>query len=176
MFCIKCGKEILDEAIMCPHCGNMVPGKSNQKNDEYENFDLVLKAVGIEKIINSYSEFLNDREQRCFDFMFGENSLVLKIRDCKCKLILNTKRADYNSLNADFKTFTYRGVQYNVLSLQSTEFSVSILAMCSKPEKKKYGLTKLTILTAKALSNNEYGFSDDSIIRRIDEEIKRRKQ
>ncbi|MGN1051975.1 MAG: DUF4190 domain-containing protein [Candidatus Scatosoma sp.] len=24
MYCSKCGKEILDEAYMCPHCGTMV--------------------------------------------------------------------------------------------------------------------------------------------------------
>lgn len=27
-FCTKCGKELLDQAVMCPSCGNMVQGQS----------------------------------------------------------------------------------------------------------------------------------------------------
>lgn len=27
MYCQKCGREILDEAVVCPHCGCMVNGK-----------------------------------------------------------------------------------------------------------------------------------------------------
>ena len=29
MFCSKCGKEILDEAVVCIHCGCAVPKQSN---------------------------------------------------------------------------------------------------------------------------------------------------
>ena len=32
MFCSKCGKEILDEAVVCIHCGCAVPKESNIEN------------------------------------------------------------------------------------------------------------------------------------------------
>lgn len=28
MFCKKCGKEIFDDAVVCPHCGTMTGNKS----------------------------------------------------------------------------------------------------------------------------------------------------
>ena len=28
MYCSKCGKEIHDEAVICPHCGCAVPGRN----------------------------------------------------------------------------------------------------------------------------------------------------
>ena len=38
MFCSKCGKEIFDEAVVCPNCGCMVKDFSQIKNrDNTEN-------------------------------------------------------------------------------------------------------------------------------------------
>jgi len=37
MFCSKCGKEIMDEAVICPHCGCPVSGKSLYQSDSGED-------------------------------------------------------------------------------------------------------------------------------------------
>lgn len=36
MFCKKCGKEIFDEAVVCPHCGTMTGNKSMTFGGEEE--------------------------------------------------------------------------------------------------------------------------------------------
>ncbi len=40
MFCVKCGKEIHDDAVICPHCGCATPNfYSKQKANEASVFD-----------------------------------------------------------------------------------------------------------------------------------------
>ena len=52
MFCSKCGKEIMDEAVICPGCGCVVQGeKFNQatsiQNSNKVSTSLILGIVGI---------------------------------------------------------------------------------------------------------------------------------
>ena len=47
-YCSKCGKELLDEAVICPGCGCPVPGASGQapaKTSQGENATLATSAV-----------------------------------------------------------------------------------------------------------------------------------
>lgn len=45
MFCGKCGKEINNEAVVCPHCGCAVAGKAVVKNRSGETSTLSMLAV-----------------------------------------------------------------------------------------------------------------------------------
>lgn len=48
MYCSKCGKEIMDEAVVCPGCGCLVQGKqiAQQSNvDETISGGLVLLSI-----------------------------------------------------------------------------------------------------------------------------------
>lgn len=44
MFCSKCGQEILDEAVMCVHCG--CPTKALAKNKEGDSSDIGFGILG----------------------------------------------------------------------------------------------------------------------------------
>ena len=43
MFCPKCGKEIMDEAVICPHCGCATNSKADSVKEQETN---VLAIVG----------------------------------------------------------------------------------------------------------------------------------
>ncbi len=53
MFCSKCGKEIFDEAVMCPHCGCAINNKidSNAETEKTQNNDKS-KKLGVAFIIS----------------------------------------------------------------------------------------------------------------------------
>ena len=47
MYCAKCGKEIMDEAVICPGCGCPVAGKSIQQAGAEEDVaNGILNIVG----------------------------------------------------------------------------------------------------------------------------------
>ena len=53
MFCSKCGKEVLEEAVVCTHCGCMIKNNivksdiSAEKSNKKTQTSLVLGIVGI---------------------------------------------------------------------------------------------------------------------------------
>ena len=49
-FCQKCGKEIMDEAVVCPGCGCPVATESKKTEGSYEE---CLKGVGTTNIISA---------------------------------------------------------------------------------------------------------------------------
>ena len=45
MYCNKCGKEIMDEAVVCIHCGCAVNGKKEQWVEDKANAGLIILSV-----------------------------------------------------------------------------------------------------------------------------------
>ena len=43
-YCVKCGKELLDEAVMCPECGNITE-KMNMNEKENQKVDSKSESV-----------------------------------------------------------------------------------------------------------------------------------
>ena len=44
-FCSKCGKEVLDEAVVCPNCGCAVPTRSFAPQDEVSVGLVILSVI-----------------------------------------------------------------------------------------------------------------------------------
>jgi len=53
-YCVKCGQEILQEAVVCPHCGVKQPGVEDKKSEKNPGLAAVLSAVwaGLGQIYN----------------------------------------------------------------------------------------------------------------------------
>ena len=73
-YCQKCGKEIMDEAVICVHCGCQVPGASRKIVATDDAPDLVSAILGgIIPLLGliMYCVYRDTRPQKALSFIKG---------------------------------------------------------------------------------------------------------
>ena len=135
MFCTKCGKELFDEAVMCPACGTptenfveeseAVPAEipANQIQDVYPSFKTgVFKGEIPEKPTSK------DLGSQIAEFVFLENEIQIEVMDntntvvkqlnAKCSdVVMTQKKVKYSGLKADCLVLKISGEVISVLCL-----------------------------------------------------------
>lgn len=164
MYCTKCGKQLFDEAVMCPGCGaptsNYVQSPAKKEEETYE---VSYKAVCVEKELTGRERIISGSDIRYVDVLFGRDTLTLKLRDTAGKMLLKTLSVKYNDITADLK----KG-QFTILVLKAPNFVISLFAFRSD---------KLSNKLAVALADeNNYDVRSDKSIYSVIEEIRKYKK
>lgn len=135
MFCIKCGKELFDEAVMCPQCGtptskfdasaHQVPEVCVDTSPTRPADVKILYHVG--EIGEKFPSKLN---LEYGDFFFEENELVIEGYVTAAKVKTGTVRGKYG----DFKIKTLYSKQmmlnkFKVLVLENGSFVISVYGL-----------------------------------------------
>ncbi|MBQ4572232.1 MAG: zinc ribbon domain-containing protein [Clostridia bacterium] len=131
MFCTKCGKELFDEAVMCPQCGTPTSNFDASINQSDEiSVDTSLSRTPDVKIMYHVGEigdkFPMKLNLEFGDFFFEEDELVIEGYVSAAKVKSGTMRGKYS----DFKTKTlYSKMLFNkfkVLVIENGNFVISV--------------------------------------------------
>lgn len=135
MFCIKCGKELFDEAVMCPQCGTPT---SNFDASAHQFPEVSVDAsptrpadVKIMYHVGEIGEKMPLKLNIEFgDFFFEENELVIEGYVTAAKVKTGTIRGNYG----DFKIKTLYSKQmmlnkYKVLVIENGNFVISVYGL-----------------------------------------------
>lgn len=71
-YCSKCGKEVMDEAVVCPNCGCKIEGQNNGNLSALSIvgfvFAFLMPIVGLILSIIAYNNAKKDENERCRSF------------------------------------------------------------------------------------------------------------
>lgn len=135
MFCAKCGKELFDEAVMCPQCGT--PTKNFEAPVQQES-ELVAEATPTRmadvKIMYHVGEIGGKMPMKLNleygDFFFEENELVIESYLSAAKVKSGTIRGEYEKFR--FKTLYSKQMlvnKFKVLIIEAEGFVISVYAL-----------------------------------------------
>ena len=167
MFCTKCGKELFDEAVICPQCGtpteNYVQPAPVAASQGENCCDLKLKAVGLKKEVNNYKELVSTKPFFFIDVLFGNDTVSFNLRDKEYERLVESFTTGYKDIHTERKNIS----SFTVLIIKSQGFALSLYAQNSK-----FPLNKLAYALAR---KDDYDIRSDLSINKIENELIRRK-
>lgn len=178
MFCTKCGKELFDEAVICPQCGTPTGDEQQIDNQNKGTGNVAIKVAGVDYEITDNPNSSDFVIKHYFVFIFYDDHLTIEIHDPVGNLLLNTVNTDYNSLNYYRSIKSCMGTQFVVFIIKTTDFCFSLFAYNSNPEKtglQKLGYFRLLNKLSSSIVKNSSPELNDAFIYQLEEEIKRRK-
>ena len=135
MFCTKCGKELFDEAVICPQCGTPTV---NYEEPVQQSSEIIAETAPTRtadvKIMYHVGEI---GEKMPFklnleygDFFFEENELIIESYVSAAKVKSGTIRGEYEKFR--FKTLYSKQMMVNkfkVLVIETEGFVISVYAL-----------------------------------------------
>lgn len=124
-FCQKCGKELFDEAVICPQCGT--PTKNYADDDTDEQAETSVSEIKIEKGIKTFAfdwEFPDkwttkeiNAKPLNVDLLFHDDTVVIQVLD-KHNNLINTINIPFSEIVLENKIAKAFLGQYDCLVLK----------------------------------------------------------
>ena len=132
MYCTKCGKELFDEAVMCPQCGTPTINAETPVENAVSNEDFIPSRnpdVKMSYYVGEIGEkFPLELYLELGDFYFEEDYLIIESFVSSARIKTGTIKVKYSDLRVKKLISKQMSVKFRVLVFYVDDFVFSVFA------------------------------------------------